>query len=251
MVGTRRVLMIEDSPETRRSVAKVLAGFAEFAKPKECDTTEEAWESLAHCRPELVILDLALPVKPGQSEGGDWAGFELASELVENCIELGHVVPHFLIYSQNRQLSARSHAQEKGYSLVVKGRPDSEARLVEALEAYLDGRTIVPGDDDTLDLELVLRALKLPEYDATIVRLFAAGRTDAQIADATPYTAGTVEDRRSKIGNEIADRLEDDARRPPELPAPTVELKNYKSALLWFLYGYVGIRSAPEQKGRS
>jgi DNA-binding NarL/FixJ family response regulator len=250
MVGTRRVLVIEDSPETRRSVRSVLARFSEFAVPGECETTEEAWASFERCRPELVILDLALPLKVGQSEGGDLAGFELADELVENCIDLRYVVPHFLIFSQNRQRSARSYAEEKGYSLVVKGRDESMEHLADAIASYLSGRTVVPDDDDALDLAEVLAELGLPDRDVTIVRLVAAGRTDREISNLITYAAGNVEDRRSKLGKELVDRLFDDAKRPPKLPPPTTDPRDFKSALVWFLYSYVAIKPAPHQRGQ-
>ena len=62
MLGT--VLIVDDEPHIRRALKNALA--REFERVIEAGTAIEAVDLAAAYRPDLVLLDLALPDKPGQ-----------------------------------------------------------------------------------------------------------------------------------------------------------------------------------------
>jgi two-component system KDP operon response regulator KdpE len=62
MLGT--VLVVDDEPHIRRALKNALA--REFERVLEAGTAMEAVDLAAAHRPDLVVLDLALPDKPGQ-----------------------------------------------------------------------------------------------------------------------------------------------------------------------------------------
>ncbi len=58
-------LVIEDDPYVRRAVRNVLS--EEFARVLEASTAQEGLDLVASARPDLVVLDLGLPDRPGLS----------------------------------------------------------------------------------------------------------------------------------------------------------------------------------------
>lgn len=56
-------LIVDDEPQIRRAVRNILKD--DFERILEAETAEEALDLAAAARPDLVILDLALPDKPG------------------------------------------------------------------------------------------------------------------------------------------------------------------------------------------
>jgi two-component system KDP operon response regulator KdpE len=58
-----KVLIVDDEPHIRRAVRNVLA--QDFARTLEAGTASEAVDLAAAERPDLVVLDLGLPDKPG------------------------------------------------------------------------------------------------------------------------------------------------------------------------------------------
>jgi len=57
-------LVVDDEPHIRRALRNILAG--EFERVVEAATASEAVDLAAAHRPDLVVLDLALPDRPGQ-----------------------------------------------------------------------------------------------------------------------------------------------------------------------------------------
>lgn len=64
MARSSTALIIDDEPHIRRAVRNALAG--EFDTLLEAATAEEGVDLAAARRPELVVLDLGLPDRPGQ-----------------------------------------------------------------------------------------------------------------------------------------------------------------------------------------
>jgi two-component system, OmpR family, KDP operon response regulator KdpE len=58
------VLVVDDEPHIRRALRNMLAG--DFERVLEASTAQEAVDMAAAHRPDIVILDLGLPDRPGQ-----------------------------------------------------------------------------------------------------------------------------------------------------------------------------------------
>lgn len=78
MPGT--VLVVDDEPHIVRAVKNALA--ADFARVLEAGTAREAVDMAAAYRPDLVVLDLGLPDKPGRWVLGELRKWSVAPVIV-------------------------------------------------------------------------------------------------------------------------------------------------------------------------
>ena len=60
-----RILVVDDDAGTRRIMIAALE--AAGAEVRECDSAGEAWEAIAHWRPDILVSDLAMPNEDGYS----------------------------------------------------------------------------------------------------------------------------------------------------------------------------------------
>ena len=63
MSSTSTVLVVDDEPHIRRALRNLLAG--EFGRVLETSSAKDAVDLAAAERPDLIILDVGLPDKPG------------------------------------------------------------------------------------------------------------------------------------------------------------------------------------------
>src|SRR6266404_907316 len=63
--GRRRILLVDDHPLTRHGMAQLLGQQRDFEICGEAGNAEQALDSIRVLRPELVLVDVTLPGKPG------------------------------------------------------------------------------------------------------------------------------------------------------------------------------------------
>ncbi|MGD8321101.1 MAG: response regulator transcription factor [Gemmatimonadota bacterium] len=139
MPGT--VLVVDDEPHIRRALRNALA--SDFERVVEASTAGEAVDMAAAHRPDMVILDLGLPDRPGQ-----WVCAEIRKWSVTPIIVL-----------------SAHHAESEKIRLLDEGaddyvtKPFSPAELLARVRAQLRRARLsdVPGDDEVVRVgELVI-----------------------------------------------------------------------------------------------
>jgi two-component system KDP operon response regulator KdpE len=139
MPGT--VLVVDDEPHIRRALRNALS--SDFERVVEASTAGEAVDMAAAHRPDMVILDLGLPDRPGQ-----WVCAEIRKWSVTPIIVL-----------------SAHHAESEKIRLLDEGaddyvtKPFSPAELLARVRAQLRRARLsdVPGDDEVVRVgELVI-----------------------------------------------------------------------------------------------
>lgn len=118
------VSIVEDNPEIRRGVQRVLNGSEGFTCLSVHGDAEDAMEQLPVLRPKMVIMDINLP---GVN------GIHCIRTLKEKCPDMEFVM--FTIYEDGEQVFEALSAGAGGY-LLKKTRPD---KLLEALQELYEG----------------------------------------------------------------------------------------------------------------
>ncbi len=118
------VSIVEDSPEIRRGVQRILNGSEGFQCLSIHGDAEDAMQQLPVLKPKMVIMDINLP---GMS------GIDAIRILKEKCPDMEFVM--FTIYEDGEQVFEALSAGAGGY-LLKKTRPD---KLLEALQELYEG----------------------------------------------------------------------------------------------------------------
>lgn len=173
----RRAMIVEDSTSLRTLLATALetAGFAVTAAP----TSSKAIRMFGKADPDVLIADIDLGERPN--------GVELATILRAQAPYLGIV---FLTNYTSAKAFERTIAPPPRYAFLQKDLLDSTNRLLEVVESVLaDGATpsIVSADASGN----ALAALTAQQLE--VVRMMAAGMTNAQIAEARDTSVRAVE----------------------------------------------------------
>ena len=183
-----RIEVAEDQRLTRELLVGVLAREADFEIVAEASTGREAIALAQSSRPDIVILDIALP---------DLDGMEVARTLRKARPELGilalsvHEEPYFV------QQMLRAGAD--GY--VVKSAAVGE--LVQAIRSVRQGRMYLSPAVTRYAIGGTLApsggAWRLSAREREVLALIANGKHSAEIARKLSISVGTVEAHRRNI----------------------------------------------------
>jgi two-component system response regulator NreC len=176
-----RVLVVDDHELVRLGVRRLLEAADGIEVVADAGDADGALREARRTRPEVVVLDIAL---------GGGNGLDLVAELRA----LG---AHVVILSVLGDAAHAKAALERGaQGYVLKDSASSE--LVEAIRAVGDGRLHLP---PTLASQLARGADDdgLSEREREIVRLYALGFTNHEIAAELVLSVRTVETHRQRI----------------------------------------------------
>lgn len=199
-----RILLADDHALVRRGVRLILDGEPDLTVVAEAADGAEALERAREHRPDLAILDIAMPRLTGLQ-----AARELSRTLPETRILI------LTMYDNEQFFFEALAAGASGY--VLKSVADQD--LVEACHATMRGEPFLyPGAVNALIhnyLDLAREGRTLPakaitDREEEILKLVAEGNTSQQIADLLVISPKTVERHRAnllaKLG--LKDRLE-------------------------------------------
>ncbi|MFE0449402.1 response regulator [Streptomyces fungicidicus] len=199
-----RILLADDHALVRRGVRLILDGEPDLTVVAEAADGAEALEQAREHRPDLAILDIAMPRQTGLQ-----AARELSRTLPETRILI------LTMYDNEQFFFEALAAGASGY--VLKSVADRD--LVEACHATMRGQPFLyPGAVNALihnylDLAREGRALPakaITDREEEILKLVAEGHTSQQIAGLLVISPKTVERHRAnllaKLG--LRDRLE-------------------------------------------
>jgi len=189
-----RVFIVDDHPVVRDGIAAVLNAEPDVEAVGTADSAEEMLDAIERVRPDVVLLDLALP---GMS------GVEAAARLNRLAPRVPVVV--FSAHDDDDAIVAAVGAGARGY--VVKGAPGAE--IVRAVREVHAGGSYFQGPAAAA----VAAAVRNPRAsdgltarEREVIRLVGDGLSNKQIASALGITERTakfhVRQIMSKLGAE-------------------------------------------------
>jgi DNA-binding NarL/FixJ family response regulator len=182
---TVRVLIADDQALFREALTTLLEVQPGIEVVGEAGNGEEAVRRAGELRPDVVLMDLRMPVLDGIA-----ATARLTSE------QPAVRVLALTTFDDDEDLFAALRAGAVGYLL----KDVSAARLVEALDAAVRGESVL---QPSVAAKLVARVARLPadaapaehpltDREVDVVRLLADGRSNREIAAALFLAEGTV-----------------------------------------------------------
>lgn len=193
--GSRSVLVVEDDALLRDLIARSLEGAGMVVET--AATAADAKRAFNRMDPDAAVIDIELGPGPN--------GFDLADVLRS---QAPHVAVVFLTNLPDPRFAARGSDEiAGGVSYLRKSQLSDVATLIDALDATMRGsQQGMPRHDRDPDRPLG----HLTRKQVDVLRLIAAGQTNAQIARARGVTIKAVEDTIGRIGVALDVEASDD-----------------------------------------
>ncbi|MGH3389915.1 MAG: response regulator [Actinomadura sp.] len=199
-----RILLADDHALVRRGVRLILDGEPDLTVVAEAGDGAEAIDLARAHRPDLAILDIAMP---------RLTGLQAARELSRLLPELRILI--LTMYDNEQYFFEALSAGASGY--VLKSVADRD--LVEACRAAMRGEPFLyPGAVTALIRNYLVRAEEggttpakaITDREEEVLKLVAEGHTSQQIADLLVISVKTVERHRANLLQKLGlkDRLE-------------------------------------------
>jgi DNA-binding NarL/FixJ family response regulator len=193
-----RVLLVDDQALFREALATLLDVRADVAVVGEAANGDEALRSAADLRPDVVLMDLRMPVLDG-----------IAATRRLRVEQPDIRVIALTTFDDDNEVFAALRAGAVGYLL----KDVSSERLVEAILAAARDESVLqpsvaaklvakfaqlPADDDARPRPQPL-VVPLSERELDVMRLLAEGRTNREIAAALFLAEGTVKNHVTNV----------------------------------------------------
>lgn len=205
-----RIVVVDDHPVVRAGIVGLLAGEADLVVVGEAADGEAALAVAARERPDVVLMDLRMPVLDGAS----------ATERLLAVLPTTRVVV-LTTYETDADILRAVEAGASGY--LLKDAPREE--LVAGVRAAADGETVLaPSVARRLVSQVRHGVERLTPRELEVLRAVARGRTNAQIGADLFITEATVKTHLlrvfAKLGVDDRTRAVTVAMERGLLPAP-------------------------------
>ena len=189
-----RVLLADDHGVVRKGLRFLLAQEGDIEVAGEAEDGRQAVRLAADLNPEVVIMDIAMPLLNG---------IDAAAQICKTNPKIGVII--LSMYSDEEFLIRALSAGAKGYLLKDSAEPD----LVRAVRAVSQGKTFFsPAIAHTL-LEDYVRRLQqeglqdsydlLTDREKEVLQLLAEGRSNKEVASLLFLSMHTVETHRTNF----------------------------------------------------
>lgn len=187
-----RVLICDDHEVVREGLRTLLSRRPDMAVVGEAGTMEEAIDTAAKAKPDVVIMDVRLP---------DGSGVEACRAIREARPET-HVIM-LTSYADDEALFASIVAGASGYLL----KQTRGQAVVDAIQAVAQGRSLLDPDVTGKVLERVRRGrdqedpaiASLTDQERKVLEQLAEGKTNREIGSALFLSEKTVKNYVSRI----------------------------------------------------
>jgi DNA-binding NarL/FixJ family response regulator len=179
---TIRVLAVDDHALLRKGLAAVIAAEPDMQLVAEASNGEDGVEKFRTHRPDVVLMDLQMPVMNG---------IEATTRILSEFPNARIIV--LTTYSGDAQVLRALRAGARAY--LLKGH---DRELVETIHAVHEGRKRIPQE---VAAELAEHATddELSEREIEVLQLIAAGKSNKQIADVLFVAEATIKSRVTNI----------------------------------------------------
>jgi DNA-binding NarL/FixJ family response regulator len=196
-----RVLLVDDQTLVRKGVKSLLALSPAIEVIGEATDGQQAIEFIAEIKPDVVLMDMRMPVK---------SGLEAIQELSSS----GNLPPTIILttFDDDELVLAGIKSGAKGYLL----KDVSLEQLVEAIEVVSKGGSLVQPamtqrllsgleglNNQFVSLE---RPDPLTDRETEILRLMAGGFSNKEIANSLHVAEGTIKNHVSNILSKLGVR---------------------------------------------
>jgi DNA-binding NarL/FixJ family response regulator len=176
-VESIRVVIADDHPVAREGLSSILRSLEGVQVVGEAGDGKEACELYDRLSPDVLIVDLRMPVKDG---------VEVVTELMSSRVPKPRIIV-ITTYESEEDIRRAVTAGAKGY--LVKA-ADSE-RIEEAVRAVAAGRTLFP-TEITLKLAESVAHAELTKRELEVLQYIANGRSNKEIGAILYISEATV-----------------------------------------------------------
>jgi DNA-binding NarL/FixJ family response regulator len=182
-----RILAVDDHALLRKGLAAVINAEPDLKLVAEAANGENAIEKFRTHRPDVVLMDLQMPVLNGIE-----ATIRILSEFSDARIIV------LTTYKGDAQVLRALRAGARAY--LLKGH---DRELIETIHAVMEGRKRIPPE---VAAELAEHATddELSEREIEVLKLIAAGNSNKQIADRLSVAEATVKSRVTNILSKLS-----------------------------------------------
>jgi DNA-binding NarL/FixJ family response regulator len=193
-----RVLLADDFPATRRGVKQLLETMPGIEVCCEAANGREALELVKECKPDLVVLDLAMPEMDGLDAAGAIREAAPTTEVLVFTMHFSEELARELLRTGVRGYVLKSDPESELLAAVEHlraGRPYFTGALAATMaEKFLQG-TGAPAAGE----EAAVPGTPLTAREAEIIQLVADGKTNKAIAEVLGVSTRTIESHRHRI----------------------------------------------------
>jgi DNA-binding NarL/FixJ family response regulator len=198
-----RILIVDDHPMMREGLRTLISREQDLVVCGEAETAAQALDAVANLKPDLVLVDIALPGPNG-------------IELIKDICVLQHVMLILVISMHDESLYAERvlRAGARGYIM----KQESGPTMMQAIRQVLAGRIYVSDKMSARILEYVAGKRteaspieRLSDREWEVFQLIGRGKSTVQIAEELHLSPKTVETHRARVKEKL------DLRTMPEL----------------------------------
>ena len=193
----KRILLVDDHPLMRRGQADLLNREPDFAVCGEAGTAREAMEAIAKLKPDLVLVDMALPDKDGL-------------ELIKDIQAVHPGLPVLAMSMQDESLYAPRVLRAGGRGYVMK--QEGPELLAGAIRTVFSGQVALSPRMSAKLLESMVGPAgqasggpeaKLTDRELEVLRHFGEGWSTDEIAGRLHLSPKTVDVHRGHIKEKL------------------------------------------------
>lgn len=194
-----KILIADDHPLMRQGIKWALEQNEEFNIIGEAEDGEKAFSLLKHHQPDVVTLDIEMPVM---------SGFEIARKILEEKIQTKIIF--LTMYKDEQMFNEAIDIGAKGYVLKENAIDD----IVECVKKVSQGSSyispalsnfILNKNKNLRDMvESVPSIRSLTKTERKILKLISKNLTSKEIAESLFISIKTVENHRSNISRKLS-----------------------------------------------
>jgi len=187
------IILVDDHQVVRDGIKSLLSACQEAEVIAEADSGAALFDLLRQHQPDIILLDIGLP---------DISGIEITRRLREEYPKIGVLI--LSMYNSEAYIFNALKAGAMGYL----PKTTTRAELTEAVRQVHKGQEYFAPSISNIILKSFVRQSrndsdsdqqKLTQRETEILRLFAEGKTNPEIADALFISVRTVESHKNHI----------------------------------------------------